>query len=113
MEEERLQELREDKRLRELMDEYDAIMAKKFNRALESGYGIDAGIHAPEFEDILDPAGFHVCQADKLETFERDEYVLRVARKTLKGCNGDTSTNQGDSPVCPGVSHCPAAVPRQ
>jgi hypothetical protein len=69
------------KRLKELRKEYDDIMAGELKSALESGYGIDGGEYVPEFRDILEPAGFQVRQADKLETNGTDEYILKIVRR--------------------------------
>jgi hypothetical protein len=69
-------------RLQELRKEYDDIKHKIFCRAIAMGYGIDEGEHVPEFRRILDPAGFKVYRADKIESAGEDEYILTVVRKT-------------------------------
>jgi hypothetical protein len=69
------------KRLRELRKEYDDIMTEEFNLSIQEGYGIDEGEYVPKFRDILEPAGFQVYRADKLETNGSEEYILKVVRK--------------------------------
>jgi hypothetical protein len=58
--------------------------------ALNEGYGLAGynGNHIREFADILFPAGFYVCEADKIESAPNDTYILKVIRKTPKDRSG-------------------------
>jgi len=99
-------------RLADLNHRYTEMGEEIAKLVKELGYGIDGGDHIKEFEDILNPAGFYVYQADKVENWERDMYVLKIGREATKFYSEDISS-QNTPPVCQGESRCQADSPDQ